>query len=201
MIMEMEQAKLRRLENCKEKQEKYRNPQEIESEEEALRKRLILAEITENAWKRRGKQSSHEEHSERLETKTKIQKKEKVKEKVDQLEKGRKLAEENEKKRKFNFMKGWKDKVERKRKQEYIQRGWKDLMESVESWEEIQEGDTENCIQEDVTNQEWTEKGFQEAGEIIENVLSEVMAFLEMIGTVKDNNYHHAVLKPTNTIL
>ena len=53
LIMEIEQAKLKRLENCKERQERYRNPQEIESKEEALRKRLILAEIMENAWKRR----------------------------------------------------------------------------------------------------------------------------------------------------
>ena len=60
-------------------------------------------------------------------------------------------------------MKGWKDKVERKRKHEYIQKGWKDLLESVERWEELQEGDTANNTQEDVPKQDWTEKGFQEA--------------------------------------
>ena len=106
--MEIEQAKLGRLEKSKEKQEKFKNFQEIESEEEAMRKRLVLAEIKENAWKRRGKQSSHEEHSERLEKETKIKKKEKVKEKIDQLEKESKNVEENENEKKCNFMKDWK---------------------------------------------------------------------------------------------
>ena len=73
---------MRRLEKSKEKQENFKISKEMESEEEAMRKRLVLAEIKENAWKRRGKQSSHEEHSERLEKEEQIMKREKVKERI-----------------------------------------------------------------------------------------------------------------------
>ena len=64
-LQELELEKLSRLEKVK--QEKYRTSRELQNEEEAMRKRLILAEIKENAWKRRGEKSSHEEHSDRLE--------------------------------------------------------------------------------------------------------------------------------------
>ena len=53
-------------------------------------------------------------------------------------------------------------------------------MESMERWEELQEVESENCIQEDVPKQEWTRKGFQEAGDIVENVLCEVMVCWEI---------------------
>ena len=58
-----------------------------------MRQRIILAEIKENAWKRRGIQSSHEEHYERLEKEERIMKREKVKEKIKQLEEERKGKE------------------------------------------------------------------------------------------------------------
>ena len=53
-----------RLEKVKGMQERLRISREMQSKEEAMSKRLILAEIKENAWKRRGEKSSHEEHSE-----------------------------------------------------------------------------------------------------------------------------------------
>ena len=84
-------------------------------------------------------------------------------------------------------------KVERKQKQERVQKGWKDLQESVERWEELQEGELENDNLEDWFAEEWTEDGFQEAGEVLEEVLTEVLAFVEMSGTVQTHNYH-----PTN---
>jgi hypothetical protein len=124
-----------------------------------------------------------------------------VKEKIDQLEKGRKMVEENEKEKKCNFMKDWKEKVERKRKQEKVQRGWKDLLESVEKWEELQEGESAYENLEEEPDRDWTEEGFQEAGEVMENVLSEVMAFLELSGTVQDNNYNHLENYSNNIII
>ena len=48
--------------------------------------------------------------------------------------------------------------------------------------------DTENL--EEWFAEEWTEEGFQEAGEVLETVLTEVMAFIELSGTVQTNNYH-----------
>ena len=43
--------------------------------------------------------------------------------------------------------------------------------------------------------EEWTMDGFQEAGEVLEEVLEEVMAFVEMSGTVQTKNYHHTSLE------
>ena len=43
-----------RLEKVKGMQERLRISREMQSKEEAMSKRLILAEIKENAWKRRG---------------------------------------------------------------------------------------------------------------------------------------------------
>ena len=83
-----------------------------------------------------------------------------------------------------------KKKADRKKEQEIIQKGWKDLMESVEKWEELQEGeldfDSENL--DDWFNEEWTEEGFQEAGKVLETILTEVIAFIELSGTVQTNN-------------
>jgi hypothetical protein len=110
-----------------------------------------------------------------------------------QQEEERRSIEEKEKDRKIKFMEDWKEKVERKRKQERVQQGWKDLLESVEQWEELQEGETDftDANLEEWFDEEWTEEGFQEAGEVLETVLSEVMAFIEMSGTVQAKNYHH----------
>ena len=72
-IMDLEQEKLRRLEKGRKKQKNHRISQDMQSKEEAMTKRLILAEIRENAWKRREEnKSSHEEHSERLEKKKRL---------------------------------------------------------------------------------------------------------------------------------
>ena len=62
-------------------------------------------------------------------------------------------------------MEDWKEKVERKRKQERVQQGWKDLLESVEQWEELQEGETDFTDEslEEWFDEEWSEEGFQEA--------------------------------------
>ena len=60
-ILDLEQEKLIRLETGRKKQENYKISQDIESKEEAMSKRLILAEIKENVWKRREEsKSSHE---------------------------------------------------------------------------------------------------------------------------------------------
>ena len=48
---------------------------------------------------------------------------------------------------------------------------------------------------EDWFKEEWTEEGFQEAGEVLETVLTEVMAFLELSGTVQVNNYHPIIIE------
>ena len=64
-------------------------------------------------------------------------KREKVQERIKQQEEERRSIEEKEKDRKIKFMEDWKEKVERKRKQERVQQGWKDLLESVEQWEEL----------------------------------------------------------------
>ena len=99
-------------------------------------------------------------------------------------------------------MEDWKGKVERKRKQERVQQGWKDLLESGEQWEELQEGETDFTDEnlEEWFKEDWTEEGFQEAEEVLEIVLSEVMAFLELCGTVQANNYHHQTIEDTNKI-
>ena len=90
---------------------------------------------------------------------------------------------------------GLEEESKRKKKQERVQKGWKGLLESVEEWEELQEGEMEitNENLEEWFAEEWTEGGFQEAGEVLETVLTEVLAFLELSGTVQANNYH-----PTN---
>ena len=50
-ILDLEQEKLIRLETGRKKQENYKISQDIESKEEAMSKRLILAEIKENFGK------------------------------------------------------------------------------------------------------------------------------------------------------
>ena len=140
------------------------NSRELQNEEEAMRKRLILAEIKENAWKRRGEKSSHEEHSDRLKKEEKNEKKDLMKSKLKKLEEGRKSGEEKERERRNKFLEEWRMKVERKQKQERVQKGWKDLLESVEGWEELQEGELENDNLEDWfaegCKDVWTEENY-----------------------------------------
>ena len=81
-------------------------------------------------------------------------------------------AAEKEREGRNKFLEDWKMKVARKKKQEIVQKGWKDLLESVEEWEELQEGEFENENLEDWFAEEWTEDGFQEAGEVLEAVLT-----------------------------
>ena len=120
-----------------------------------------------------------------------------MKAKLKKLEKGRKSAEEKERERRNKFLEEWRMKVERKQKQERVQKGWKDLLESLERWEELQEGELENDNLEDWFAEEWTEDGFQEAGDVLEEVLTEVLAFVEMSGTVsvQTYNYHQTNLE------
>ena len=51
--------------------------------------------------------------------------------------------------------------------------------------------ETENL--EEWSLEDWTEEGFQE-GEVLETVLSEVMAFVELSGTVQTSNYHPIIV-------
>jgi hypothetical protein len=185
-ILDLELEKQERLEKGRKRQEKHRKPKDMESMEEALAKRLILAEIRENAWKRReDNKSSHEEYSDRLEKEEQKLSREKIKEKVKQKEEELKSIEKKEKDRKIQFMEAWKEKEERKRKQKKVQQGWKDLLESVEYWEELQEGETEYTDEnlEEWFEEEWSEEGFEEAGTVLELVLTDVIAFIEMCGT------------------
>ena len=96
-----------------------------------------------------------------------------------------------ERERKCNFMEEWKEKAERKKRQGKVQQGWKDLLESQEQWEELQEGDTAFPSLEIEQNRDWTEEGIQEAGKVLETVLTDVLAFIELSGTVQANNHHH----------
>ena len=113
-----------RLERQKVQKEKFRKPIEMANKEEMFRKRILLAEIRENNWKRRGSRSSHEEHSERLEKvekeKKKKEKREKVRDRLKMLEEMKKPAEEKENEKRKAFMENWKEKEKRKKKQEIV---------------------------------------------------------------------------------
>ena len=62
----------------------------------------------------------------------------------------------------------------------------------MEHWEELQEGEIDFTDEnlEEWFEEEWSEEGFQEAGEVLESVLTDVIAFLEMSGIVTAKNYH-----------
>ena len=142
----------------------------------------MLADINENAWKRRGTMSSHEEHTNRMEIEAKKVERGKVKDRIKKLEDLMKSAEEKKAERRKDFMVSWKEKKSRKRKKDLIQKGWKDLMECLATWEELQE-DEMNYNNEDIEElfcEEWSEEGFKEAGNIMEDILSEVLAFSEL---------------------
>ena len=75
-------------------------------------------------------------------------------------------------------MENWKTKPKRKKKQEIIQKGCKDLMESVDHWEELAEGtddEKENIVE--WRTEEWTDGGLQAAGNMLEDILTEVIPF------------------------
>ena len=76
----------------------------------------------------------------------------------------------------------WQGKESRKRKKEKLQKGWKDLIESVSTWEELQE-EEENYKHdlEEWSGEYWSEAGFTEAGNILEDLISEVIAFIELL--------------------
>ena len=167
---------------------------ETVSKEEMFQRRIQLAEIKENAWKCRGARTNHEEHSDWLEKERKEEEKGNVRERIRKLEKI-KETEENDKRK--DFLENWKEREGRKKKQRIAQEGWKRLMESVEKWEELVE-ETGNVEEDDIVvreQEEWTLEGFQEVGKLLDAVLDEVTAFIELrdmvSGTVLTNNSKH----------
>ena len=111
----------------------------METIEEAVKRRIMIAEIKENVWKRRGPMSSHEEHSSRMEQDTEKVERGKVKDRIKNLENLKRSAQEKEAKRRRDFMATWKEKENRKRRKAKLEKGWKELMESVATWDELQE--------------------------------------------------------------
>ena len=57
----------------------------IESREEIMKRKIIMAEIEDNAWKRRGEKSNHEEYIGRMEKEKKKEKRGKVRDTVNFL--------------------------------------------------------------------------------------------------------------------
>ena len=134
--------------------------------------------------------------------KKKKEKREKVRDRLKMLEEMKKPAEEKENEKRKAFMENWKEKEKRKKKQEIIQKGWKDLMESVEHWEELAEG-TDDWKENKVVwkTEVWTAEGFQVAGKVLEDFLTEVMAFtylrILLDRTVQANKPEHQI-SPTS---
>ena len=195
-FQEIDDERNRRLETVKNKKEKYKILKEFESKEEKLKRKLELADIKENVWKRRGKKSNHEECTEKLEKEAKQKEKGKVRERIKNLENAKRLAEEKEQERRKKFMMNWKEREKRKRKADDIQEGWKNIMKSIETWEALDELDmeySEGNLEEWFQNS-WTEEGFLEAGNLLEDILSEVIAFIDLkekfVGAVPPNHQH-----------
>ena len=186
-----------RLERKNLKSEKFRKYSEMENKEEMYKRRILLAEIKENAWKRRGSRSSHEEHSERLETEKKKEEMGKVRERIKKPEETKKTAESKETERRKVLL--WR--TERKRKGEkgnkqLFKKDGSKITKSVEHWEElVEETEHEKEDFDEWGHEEWTVEGFQEAGKLLEEVLTDVLAFEELRekldGTVQTNNYKH----------
>ena len=63
----MKEERTARLAKAKSKEEKFKIVKELESKENVVQRKLILAEIKENCWKRRGEKSNHEEYTEKVE--------------------------------------------------------------------------------------------------------------------------------------
>ena len=76
----------------------------METKEEKLKRKLELAEIKENAWKWRGKKSSHEEHTRRKEIEAKNIEEKKVRDRIANIENQKKIAEEKKKERMKMFL-------------------------------------------------------------------------------------------------
>ena len=68
----------------------------MENKEEKIKRKIMLADIKENAWKRRGARSSHEEYAKRLAVETKKAERGKVRDRIHKLEEFKKTAEEKE---------------------------------------------------------------------------------------------------------
>ena len=69
MLKEIKEERTARLAKAKSKEEKFKIVKELESKEKVVQRKLILAEIKENYWKRRGEKSIHEEYTEKVERK------------------------------------------------------------------------------------------------------------------------------------
>ena len=188
----MKEERTARLAKVKSKEEKFKIVKELESKENVVQRKLILAEIKENCWKRRGEKSNHEECTEKVEKEKGKEKKENVRDKVKRLEETRKLEEKKELEKRKTFMATWKVQKERKRKAEIMQLGWKKLMESVAGWEEdFGESINHDYSEEDLQTwfaQEWTSGGVIEAGIIMDEILGEVIAFKELEGLISDGS-------------
>ena len=67
-------------------------------------------------------------------------------------------------------------------------------MESVATWEELQE-EEENYEMEDHdewSGEDWSAEGYIEAGNILEDLISEVIAFSDLlVGSPLTNNHQH----------
>ena len=93
-----------------------------------------------------------------------------------------KIKETDENDKRKDFLENWKERERRKKKQRIAQEGWKRLMESVEKWEELVE-ETGNIEEDDIVvreQEEWTLEGFQEVGKLLDDVIDEVTAFIEL---------------------
>ena len=91
---------------------------DMESKEESIKRRIMLADIKENVWKRRCTQSIHEEHSDMMESESKKVNRGKVRDRIQKLEELKKTAEEIEGRK--QFMLNWKEKENRKGKKEVV---------------------------------------------------------------------------------
>ena len=58
MKTDLEEEKSRRLEKAISEKEKFNIEKEIESREDVIKRKITMAEIKENAWKRRGEKSN-----------------------------------------------------------------------------------------------------------------------------------------------
>jgi hypothetical protein len=172
----------------------------METKEQILKRKLEIAEIKENAWKWRGVKSSHEEHTSRMEKANKRLEKGNVRDRIANLENKNKAAEAREQERRIIFLQDKKIKSDKIRKAAALQEGWKQLMEKVSQWEETDDIvlESEEKAMNDCSYQDWTLEGVSEAGNLLEDLLSEVIAFSELKehlrGTVPLNYYNNELV-------
>ena len=184
---EIELEKRERLEKQRMKKEKFQANMKKISKEEIFLKRIEMKEIKENAWKWRGGTSSHEEQAKRMEKGKKVEEKEKV---INKIRKSEAMKKEEENAKRKDFLAAWKEKEERKNRQKLAQESWITLMKNVEEWEELIMEEEEIKV-EGKNDTELTQEGFKEAGNFMEIVIEEAIAFSELIGTVVANNDDH----------